>query len=119
EGPWTDPEHHQQGRLYLEVRPGGAVAGWFSNASIAGSYQLAGRSEGDGTFTLTCACPVNQGFSVKATLRGRDGDLRGRLTCSARARSFSTRLRARRHDDDLRSRLLYDRRCSALQFAPP
>ncbi|HXU63955.1 MAG TPA: serine/threonine-protein kinase [Polyangia bacterium] len=83
EGPWTDPEHHQQGRLYLEVRPGGAVAGWFSNASIAGSYQLAGRSEGDGTFTLTCACPVNQGFSVKATLRGRDGELRGRLTLSA------------------------------------
>jgi len=83
EGPWTDAEHHQHGRLYLEIRAGGAVAGWFSNADAARSYQLTGRAEGDGTFTLTCACPVNQGFSLKATLRGHDGDLRGRLTLSA------------------------------------
>jgi serine/threonine-protein kinase len=83
EGPWTDPEHHQHGRLYLEVRAGGAAVGWFSNASAAHSYQLAGRAEADGTFTLTCACPVNQGFTVTAALRGHDGDLRGRMTLSA------------------------------------
>jgi serine/threonine-protein kinase len=83
EGPWNDPEHNQHGRLYLQVGPGANAAGWFSNASVAESYQVVGRAESPGVFSLTCACPAGQAFTVQATLHGRDGDLHGRLTLSA------------------------------------
>ena len=77
EGAWTDAEHHQHGRLYLQVGAGGAAVGWFSNANVAQSYRLTGRADGGGTFTLACDCPVNQAFTVRASLRNQDGDMRG------------------------------------------
>jgi hypothetical protein len=88
EGAWTDAEHHQHGRLYLQVSPGGAAVGWFSNANAAQSYRLTGRGEGDGSFTLACDCPVNQTFTVRATLHDHDGEMRGRLTLSGAAGVF-------------------------------
>jgi hypothetical protein len=88
EGPWTDAEHHQHGRLYLQVGPGANAAGWFSNASVAQSYQVVGRADSTGVYTLTCACPTGQAFTLQATLHDREGDLRGRLTLSAASGVF-------------------------------
>jgi len=84
EGPWTDAEHGQHGRLYLEVGPGTSAAGWFSNAGVGQSFQVVGQAESPGVFSLTCVCPVGQAFTLRATLRDRDGaDLRGRLTLAS------------------------------------
>ena len=88
EGPWNDPEHHQHGRLYLQVGPGANAAGWFSNASVAQSYQVVGRADSPGVYTLTCACPTGQAFTLQATLHDREGELRGRLTLSAASGMF-------------------------------
>ena len=88
EGAWTDAEHGQHGRLYLQVNPGGAAVGWFSNANAAQSYRLTGRAEGLGVFTLACDCPAGQAFSVRASLRNQEGEVRGRLTLSAASGVF-------------------------------
>ncbi len=88
EGAWTDAEHDQRGRLYLRIAPGGAAVGWFSNANAVQSYRLTGRADGFGTFTLVCDCPADQAFTVRATLRNQDGEMRGRLTLSAASGVF-------------------------------
>ncbi|HVY37912.1 MAG TPA: hypothetical protein VHM31_08250, partial [Polyangia bacterium] len=88
EGAWTDAEHHQHGRLFLQVSPGGGAVGWFSNANAAQSYRLTGRAESLGVFTLACDCPAEQAFSVRASLRNQDGEVRGRLTLSAASGVF-------------------------------
>jgi eukaryotic-like serine/threonine-protein kinase len=84
EGPWTDNERHQSGRLFLQVTSGGGASGWFSNGTAGQSYRLTGRAEGPGEFALACQCPVNQGFSVRVVLHQSEaGDLKGRLSLSA------------------------------------
>jgi serine/threonine protein kinase len=88
EGPWNDAEHQQRGRLYLQVGPGAEASGWFSNASAGQSYRLVGRADSPGLYTLTCACPAGQAFTVQATLHDRDGELRGRLALSASTGPF-------------------------------
>ncbi|HVV48287.1 MAG TPA: hypothetical protein VHO06_01390, partial [Polyangia bacterium] len=89
EGPWTDPEHHQTGRLYLQVGGAGAVSGWFSNATASRSYRLAGRAARPGELDLICQCPANQGFDVHVTVHPTaDGDLKGRVALSASAGVF-------------------------------
>ena len=88
EGPWTDNERHQNGRLYLQVTGGGAANGWLSNATAARSYRLTGRAEGPGEYALVCQCPVNQGFNVRVALHQMEGELKGRLSLSAAAGVF-------------------------------
>jgi hypothetical protein len=84
EGPWNDPEHHQSGRLYLQVGSGGATNGWLSNATAGQSYRIAGRAERAGEFALVCQCPANQAFDVHVTLHPTPaGELRGRVSLSA------------------------------------
>jgi serine/threonine-protein kinase len=88
EGPWTDPEHHQSGRLYLQVGSG-AVNGWFSNVTAGQSYRLVGRAAGPGEFTLACQCPPNQGFDVRVTVHSTEaGELKGRVALSSGAGVF-------------------------------
>jgi len=88
EGPWTDPEHHQNGRLYLQVG-NGAVNGWFSNVTAGQSYRLVGRAAGPGEFALACQCPPNQGFDVRVTLHPTEaGELKGRVALSSGAGVF-------------------------------
>jgi eukaryotic-like serine/threonine-protein kinase len=83
EGPWDDAEHHQSGRLYLQVGGSGA-SGWLSNATAGRSYRLVGRAERPGEYVLACQCPVNQTFNVRVVLHpGEGGELRGRLSLSA------------------------------------
>jgi serine/threonine-protein kinase len=84
EGSWNDLEHHQAGRLYLQMGSGGAVNGWFSNTAAGQSYRIAGRAERPGEFALACQCPVNQAFEVHVTLHPTPaGDLRGQVSLSA------------------------------------
>jgi serine/threonine-protein kinase len=84
EGPWEDPEHHQKGRLYLQVAGGGGANGWLSNATAARSYRLVGRAERPGEYVLACQCPANQAFSARVTLHPTEGgELRGRVSLSA------------------------------------
>ncbi len=83
EGPWEDAEHHQSGRLYLQVE-GGGVSAWLSNATAGRSYRLVGRAERPGEYTLACQCPANQTFDARVVLHPTEGgDLRGRLSLSA------------------------------------
>ncbi len=89
EGPWTDNERHQSGRLYLQVTSSGGASGWLSNATAGRSYRLTGRAEAPGEFALACQCPVNQGFNVRVVLhQGEASDLKGRLSLSAAAGVF-------------------------------
>src|SRR3954453_1264118 len=89
EGPWTDNERHQNGRLYLQVTSGGAANGWLSNATAGRSYRLTGRAERPGEYALVCQCPVNQGFNVRVALHQMDGsELKGRVSLSAAAGVF-------------------------------
>jgi tRNA A-37 threonylcarbamoyl transferase component Bud32 len=84
EGPWTDNERHQNGRLYLQVTAGGTANGWLSNATAGRSYRLTGRAERPGEYALICECPVNQGFNVRVALHQTEGsELKGRLSLSA------------------------------------
>ncbi len=84
EGPWTDSERHQSGRLYLQVTGGGAANGWLSNATAGRSYRLTGRAERPGEYALVCECPVNQGFNVRVAVHPTEGsELKGRLSLSA------------------------------------
>ena len=89
EGPWTDSDRHQNGRLYLQVTSGGAASGWFSNAAAARSYRLTGRADRPGEYALVCECPVNQGFNVRVALHQTEGsELKGRLSLSSAAGVF-------------------------------
>ena len=89
EGPWTDNERNQNGRLYLQVTSGGAANGWLSNATAGRSYRLTGRAERAGEYALVCECPVNQGFNVRVALHQAEGsELKGRLSLSAAAGVF-------------------------------
>jgi hypothetical protein len=89
EGPWEDPEHHQKGRLYLQVAGGGGANGWLSNATAARSYRLVGRAERPGEYVLACQCPANQAFSARVTLHPTEGgELRGRVSLSAASGVF-------------------------------
>ena len=84
EGPWEDGEHHQTGRLYLQVEGGGGVSAWLSNATAGRSYRLVGRAERAGEYMLACQCPANQTFNARVVLHPTEGgDLRGRLSLSA------------------------------------
>jgi eukaryotic-like serine/threonine-protein kinase len=88
EGPWEDAEHHQTGRLYLQVTGGGA-SGWLSNATAGKSYRLVGRTERPGEYMLACQCPINQGFNARVVLHPSEaGDLRGRISLSTAAGMF-------------------------------
>jgi hypothetical protein len=89
EGPWEDAEHHQNGRLYLQVAGGGGANGWFSNATANRSYRLIGRAERAGEYVLACQCPANQTFSARVSLHPTEGgELRGRVSLSAAAGVF-------------------------------
>jgi hypothetical protein len=89
EGPWTDTERHQTGRLYLQVASGGAANGWLSNATAGRSYRLTGRAERPGDYALVCECPVNQGFNVRVALHQADGsELKGRVSLSTASGVF-------------------------------
>ncbi|HEX3905844.1 MAG TPA: serine/threonine-protein kinase [Polyangia bacterium] len=89
EGPWSDLDHHQTGRLYLQVGGGGQVSGWLSNATAGRSYRIAGRAERPGDLALACQCPVNQGFDVHVLLhQAEGGELKGRVSLSAAAGVF-------------------------------
>jgi serine/threonine-protein kinase len=89
EGPWTDSERHQNGRLYLQVTSGGAASGWLSNATAGRSYRLTGRAERPGDYALVCECPVNQGFNVRVALHQADGsELKGRVSLSTASGVF-------------------------------
>ena len=89
EGPWTDNERHQNGRLYLQVTAGGAANGWLSNTTAGRSYRLTGRTERPGEYALVCECPVNQGFNVRVALHQTEGsELKGRVSLSAAAGVF-------------------------------
>jgi eukaryotic-like serine/threonine-protein kinase len=89
EGPWTDNERHQNGRLYLQVTSGGAANGWLSNATAGRSYRLTGRADRPGEYALVCECPANQGFNVRVALRQTEGsELKGRVSLSAAAGVF-------------------------------
>jgi tRNA A-37 threonylcarbamoyl transferase component Bud32 len=89
EGPWEDPEHHQKGRLYLQVAGGGGASGWFSNATAGRSYRLVGRAERPGEYLLACQCPANQTFIARVILHPTEGaELRGRVSLSAAAGVF-------------------------------
>ncbi|HEY4393142.1 MAG TPA: serine/threonine-protein kinase, partial [Polyangia bacterium] len=84
EGPWEDPDHHQKGRLYLQVSGGGGASGWLSNATAGRSYRLVGRAERPGEYLLACQCPANQTFNARVVLHPTEaGELRGRVSLSA------------------------------------
>jgi eukaryotic-like serine/threonine-protein kinase len=89
EGPWTDNDRHQNGRLYLQVTGGGAASGWLSNTTAGRSYRLTGRADRPGEYALVCECPVNQGFNVRVSLHQTEGsELKGRVSLSAAAGVF-------------------------------
>jgi serine/threonine-protein kinase len=84
EGPWEDTEHHQNGRLYLQVAAGGGASGWLSNTTAGRSYRMVGRAERPGEYMLACQCPANQMFNARVVLHPTEGgDLRGRVSLSA------------------------------------
>jgi hypothetical protein len=83
EGPWEDAEHHQNGRLYLQVAGGGA-SGWLSNTTAGRSYRIVGRAERPGEYLLACQCPANQAFKARVVLHPTEGgELHGRVSLSA------------------------------------
>jgi len=89
EGAWTDSDHHQSGRLYLQVEGGGAANGWLSNATAGQSYRIVGHAERPGEFALACQCPANQAFDVHVALHPTPaGELRGRVSLSAASGVF-------------------------------
>ena len=89
EGPWTDPEKHQQGRLSLHVGPDGAVTGWMANTVAHQTFRMLGRLSPTGTLELACQCPPNQGFFARGTVRGAEGnEMTGQIALSTKAAVF-------------------------------
>jgi serine/threonine-protein kinase len=81
EGPWTDHAHNQHGRFFLQLQPGGSVAGWMTNASAKQSYRMVGAFSPSGALDLSCQCPAAQQFGARGTVRAEtSGELVGDLS---------------------------------------
>jgi eukaryotic-like serine/threonine-protein kinase len=84
EGPWTDPERHQNGRLYIQIGGDGEVRGWMTNAAVRQSFRLSGSLAGPGDLALACECPPRQGFAARVLVHPAvGGELRGQLALSS------------------------------------
>jgi tRNA A-37 threonylcarbamoyl transferase component Bud32 len=84
EGPWTDPERHQNGRLYIQIGGDGAARGWMTNAAVRQSFRLSGSLAGPGDLALACECPPRQGFAARVLVHPAvGGELRGQLALSS------------------------------------
>jgi serine/threonine-protein kinase len=89
EGPWVDAANNQRGRLFLQVAPGGSVAGWMYNTSAKLSFRMSGTMKRDGAVDLDCQCPADQAFSARGAFAAdEDGDLKGDIALSASSRVF-------------------------------
>ena len=89
EGPWTDPEKHQNGRLSLHVAPDGAVTGWMANTGAHQTFRMLGRLSPAGALEFACQCPPNQSFFARGAVRGAQGnEMTGQLALSTRAAVF-------------------------------
>jgi serine/threonine-protein kinase len=89
EGPWIDTANGQRGRLFLQVGPGGSVAGWMYNTSAKLSFRMSGSMKRDGAVDLDCQCPPGQAFSARGTFSpDEDGDLKADVALSAQAGVF-------------------------------
>jgi serine/threonine protein kinase len=89
EGPWTDPDKHQNGRLSLHVAADGAVTGWMANTVAHQTFRMVGRLSPAGTLDLACQCPPSQGFFARGAVRRAEGsEMTGQLALSTGAAVF-------------------------------
>jgi serine/threonine-protein kinase len=89
EGPWTDRAHNQHGRFFLQLQPGGSVAGWMTNTAAKQSYRMVGAFSPAGALDLTCQCPAAQQFGARGAVHAEtSGELVGELTLAAQSGVF-------------------------------